>query len=59
MKTKLTMISQIIVEQLKQWKAVPAVWCLLFDHMVHVNSEQRPKDLLVLDQELTKPCERL
>ena len=46
---KLTMISQVIVEKLKEWKAVPAIGRLLLDHVVHVDGKKRPEYLLVFD----------
>lgn len=58
-KEKLTVNSEVVVEYLEQWERVPSVSGLLAKHLVHVYRKQRPEDLCVLNQKITKPGERL
>lgn len=58
-KEKLTVNSEVVVEYLEEWERVPSVSGLLPKHLVHVYCKQRPEDLCVLNQKITKPGERL
>jgi len=54
-----TVYTKIVVEVLKERETVPGVWRLQFQHCVHVDGEQRPEDLRVLDHQVTVPGKRL
>ena len=54
-----TVLHEVIVEELEQWKRVPGVWLLLLEDAVHVNCEQRPESLAVLNHQVAVPLERL
>lgn len=58
-KEKLTVNSEVVVEYLEEWERVPSVSWLLAKHLIHVYRKQRPEDLCVLNQKITKPGERL
>lgn len=58
-KEKLTVNSEVVVEDLEEWERVPSVSWLLAKHLIHVYCKQRPEDLCVLNQKITKPGERL
>lgn len=54
-----TINSEIIVEHLKERKALPSVERLFGQDGIHVDGEQRPENLTVLDEQVGKPCESL
>lgn len=55
----LTIGTQVVVEELEQWEAVPGVWRLRVQHGVHVHAKQWPKDLCVLHQQVAEPSKCL
>ena len=54
-----TVGAQVVVEYLEQRERVPGVRRQLGEHLVHVDGEQRPENLGVLDEQVTEPRERL
>jgi len=54
-----TVRTKVVVEHLKEWKAIPRVGRLNLQQSVHVDSKQRPERLGVLHHNFTKPRRRL
>lgn len=46
---KLTVNSEVVVEDLEEWERIPSVSGLLAKNLVHVYRKQRPEDLCVLN----------
>lgn len=49
-KYRQTIISEVIVQELKQWEAIPGVWGLHLQRRIHVHREQWPEYLRMLHQ---------
>lgn len=45
-----TIISEVIVQELEQWEAIPGVWGLHLQRRIHVHREQWPEYLCMLHQ---------
>lgn len=45
-----TIISEVIVQELEQWEAIPSVWGLHLQRRIHVHREQWPEYLRMLHQ---------
>ena len=55
----LTVCAQVVVEELEEREAVPGVGRLHVEHGVHVDGEERPEHLGVVDEQLAVPGQRL
>lgn len=49
-KYRQTIISEVIVQELEQWEAIPGVWGLHLQRRIHVHREQWPEYLRMLHQ---------
>lgn len=53
------MLPQVVVDDLEQREGVPVVFAQRAEHRIHVDREQRPERLLVLNQQVGEPGEGL
>ena len=54
-----TMIAEVVIEHLKEWKAVPGICWLHLQQSIHVDRKQRPECLGMLHHSVTKPSKCL